>query len=239
MKQVFLDNDLNKFKDYFSIKENPWEWDKKYIEKTIKYIPYIKWIPWIKMVWIWNSISMNSWDKNSDIDLYIVTSEKRMWLVRILTTLIFQLLWVRKTWNKHAWRFCLSFFSTIDWMNFWNFAIEKDIYLYFWILYFKPLLSLDNTYDLFLEKNKSWLNLDNYQKKIQDNKTYIKYNWGSFWDNSKILNFIDKSIKNIFINKTINSNNKIGKPYWIIISKIMLKFHDWDIRKEISNKLSK
>jgi predicted nucleotidyltransferase len=44
------------------------------------------------MVGIGNSISMNSASEDSDIDLLIVTEKNKMWLVRILVTLIFQVL---------------------------------------------------------------------------------------------------------------------------------------------------
>jgi len=55
-------------------------------------LEFIKWIPGLRMVGIGNSVSMNSASKNSDIDLFIVTDKNRMWLVRILVTLIFQVL---------------------------------------------------------------------------------------------------------------------------------------------------
>jgi hypothetical protein len=44
------------------------------------------------MVGIGNTISMNCAKSTSDIDLYIVTTPNRMWVVRILITLIFQIL---------------------------------------------------------------------------------------------------------------------------------------------------
>jgi hypothetical protein len=60
-------------------------------------------------------------------------------------------------------------------MDFSSFKIDNDIYLYFWVLYFKPILNNDNTYELFLEKNKSWAEFSEYNKVIEDNKRYIKY----------------------------------------------------------------
>ena len=47
----------------------------------------------------------------------------------------------------------------------------------------------------------------------------------------------NKFLKKIFLPKTLKHYNKIGKPYGIIISNIMLKFHNWDIREEIANKI--
>lgn len=165
----------NKFIKKFNIKKIPWEVDILYTNKTIKYLKYVKWFPWLKMVAIWNSISMNAWTIDSDIDLFIVTSPDSMWVNRILFTIFFQVLNVRKTKNKHAWRFCLSFFATTNWLNFKDWKIEDDIYLYFWIIYLKPILSYDNTYELFINQNKSWAIFDEYIKIINNNKNYIKY----------------------------------------------------------------
>ena len=244
--QIFTKNQHKKFIDYFNIKENPTQIELDFYEKTEKYLKYIIWIPGIRMVWIWNSISMNSSSKDSDIDLFIVTTNETMWLNRIIITIIFHVLWVRKTAKNHVWRFCLSFFSTLEWLDFNSWKIENDIYLYFWILYFKPILDFDNTYSLFVEKNKSWADFSEYSNMIEYNKTYIKYekNVASFpWKGERIqdrgfVSVLNNILKKIFLPKTIKSYEKLAKPYWIIINDDMLKFHDNDIRKETKEELS-
>jgi len=245
MKQSFWKKDHNKFIEYFWIKEKPWKWDVLYTEKTQKYIKYIKWIPWLKMIGIWNSISMNCGSENSDIDLFIVTSPNSMWLNRILITFIFQILWVRKTSKKHKWRFCLSFFATTSWLNFWEFALKNDIYLYFWIVYFKPILNNDFTYELFIKKNEDWADFWEYisplsispQGREETTFYYTPFSpGGKGWDRGLIwnLNFI---LKKLFLSKTLRHFNKLWKPFWVIINNNMLKFHDRDIRKRIREKL--
>lgn len=227
---------FTQFKNYFSIKNKPWSIENNLIKKANKYIKLLKYIPWIKMVAIWNSVAMNYAKDDSDIDLFIITSPKRIWIVRILTTLIFELLWVRKTTKFHAKRFCLSFFSTTDWMNFKDFAIENDIYLYFWIVYLKPILDFDNTFDTFLA-SQTWADFSDYKVLIEENKKFIKFLWNSFWNKCKILDYIDNILEKIFLPKTIKSYELLWKPYGIIINKNMLKFHDHDIRKEIKKEL--
>ncbi len=236
MKESFDKKQHDQFIKYFDIKENPSEIEIWFYKKTEKYIKYIKWLPWLKMIWIWNSISMNTATSSSDIDLYIVSDKKTMWYNRVIITIVFQLLWVRKTAKKHAWRFCLSFFSTLEWMDFSNFKIKNDIYLYFWILYFKPILNNDNTYELFLEKNNSWADFSKYNNLLEKNKNYIKYKWKK----RKIciyIEFINKITKKIFLQKTLKKYNQIWKPYWVIINNNILKFHNWDIRETIKKEL--
>jgi len=231
MKQYFNKKDHEKFKEYFWIKKYPWKWDILYTKKTIKYIKYISWIPWLKMVWIWNSISMNYSTKNSDIDLFIITSPDSMWLNRILITLIFTILRVRKTSKNHAWMFCLSFFSTTNWLNFWNFALKDDIYIYFWIIYFKPILNIDNTYELFIKENKKWANFDKYIDINNDSSTLINKK------RNILIKIINNTLIKIFLPKTLKHYKELWKPIWVIINNNMLKFHNNDIRENIRKEI--
>jgi len=231
--QKFNQKYHQKFCNYFQIKDKPSANDIKLIEKTYKYIRYIKYIPWICFVGIWNSVSMNCSTKNSDIDLFIITKEKRLWLVRFLVTLIFTLLNQRKTKNKHSERFCLSFFCTNKAMDFSSIAIDNDIYLYFWIIYLKPILDVNNTYENFI-KSQTWCDLSEYKYKILENKKYIKYSYKSSYDFA-FFDFFEILIKSIFIKKTNRSYKKLDNKFWVIINDNMLKFHNWDKRKEISN----
>lgn len=240
--QTFNKNHHDNFIKYFDIKEKPWQTDMDFLNKTEKYLKFIKWIPGIRMVWVWNSISMFCSDKNSDIDLFIVTTKDSMWFNRIFITLVFQIIWVRKTSKKHAGRFCLSFFSTLDWLDFSSWNIDQDIYLYFWILYFKPILDYNDTYCLFIEKNSSWANFLEYKDIIEKNKTYIKYKKKTKSNKSPLIiwlgGFIDNFLKTLFLPKTLKSYNNLNNPYWIIINNDLLKFHDNDIRKQIKKELS-
>lgn len=224
--------------DFLEIWEQPWKIEQNFYKKTYQYLKYISWIPGLRMIGIWNTIAMNCAKESSDIDLYIVTSPGKMWTVRILVTFIFQLLWVRKNDKHHAGRFCLSFFSTTDGLDFWKFALENDIYLYFWILYFKPIFDVNNTYELFIERNSHWADFSLYKEIIQENQQYIKKSKNISEKNiSKIWIFLEKVLKKIFLPKTLKHYEKIWKPYGIIISDDMLKFHNGDIRKQVRNKI--
>ncbi|MDD3794303.1 MAG: hypothetical protein PHI37_05810 [Candidatus Gracilibacteria bacterium] len=239
MKQIFSKEIHDLFKKHFGIKENQSDIEKEFFKKTYKYISYIKWIPGLKMIGIGNSLAMNSANSESDIDLYIVTSKNSMWLNRAIITFIFQILGVRKNHKYHAGRFCLSFFSTIDGMDFKDWKIEDDIYLYFWIVYMKPILDYDNTYENFLKINNNWLEIDEYKDIIEENKKFIQYknNTKNGIILDKIISILDKIIKKLLLPKTLYHFEKIGKPYGVIINDDLLKFHNNDIRKEIKKEI--
>ncbi len=229
----FTKENFEKFKKIQNIKEKPWNIEKTLIEKTIKYVNFIKWIPWLKMIAIWNSVAMNSANIESDIDLFIITSQKRLWIVRIFITFIFQILSVRKTKNKHKEKFCLSFFCTTSALNFENIAIENDIYLYYWIAYLKPILNYNNTWEKFIEKNSKWCDFSKLVEIIENNKKCIYYKWNKEIKNNFILDFLENILKNIFIKKSLKSYNNLENNFWVIINYDMLKFHDNDKRKKI------
>ena len=239
MKQKFSKEIHEKFKKYFDIKENQSDIEKDFFKKIYKYVNYIKWIPWLKTISIWNSLAMNNANSESDIDLYIVTTRNSMWLNRIIITFLFQIMWVRKNDKNHAGRFCLSFFSTLDWMSFKNWKIENDIYLYFWIIYMKPILDYDSTYKNFINLNKEWLEIDEYKDIIYNNKKFIQYkkNTKNWLILDKIITILDKIVKKLLLPKTLSHFEKIWKPYWVIINDDLLKFHNNDIRKEIKKEI--
>lgn len=237
MKQTFSFEQHKQFKQLLSIKDIPSEIENNFISDAKKYMKYIAWIPWIEMVWIGNSISMNCANGDSDIDLYIVTQRNRLWLVRILVTGIFQILGKRKTPDRHAGRFCLSFFSTREGMDFWKFALEYDPYLYFWIVHFKPIINNNYCYESFLWAN-SWADFSEYSDIIKDNYSYISKKKTTSYSTNFLLNFIDGTLKKIFLPKTLDHFESIWKPYGVIINDDLLKFHNGDLRKDIAKKIS-
>ena len=248
---------MQKYKKEFykkmKIKDKYSDHELKLFSKAQKYSKLIRFIPWLKMVAICNSLSMRAWNKNSDIDLFIVTDNKRMWFVRILITFIFQILWVRRHWNKVAWRLCLSFFVTNKWMNFNKFVIENDIYLYYWIFFLKPIIIKDNTYNKFLSINKDIMpdnpESNNLEFLIYEQKESTKKNKKkSILDilkklSSILLDKINYILKNIFLKRALNKKkrlevNKDNKNiFWIIINKNILKFHNNDKRVKIRNEI--
>ncbi len=209
------------------------------------------------MVAICNTLSMYCSDEDSDIDLFIVTEQNRMWLVRVLITGIFQILGVRRHGKKVAKRFCLSFFCTTEWMDFNTFRLDHDIYLAYWIYYLKPIFDKNNTYEELRKLNENWteefFGKDEYcveEKRWQINSTpesVIRHpelvsgspDQLSQVTPNKFLNLLDSLLQKIFLPKTIAHRESIGNPVGIIVNEDMLKFHNNDMREEITKNLLK
>ena len=240
-----------KDKNYFSINPQLIEWDffdikkKKTLssntkeqEKILnKYHFLYKQIPFIDSIYVCNSLSFKSINENSDIDLFIVTKEKRIFLAKLFLWIFLKIFWMYWTHQKN--KFCIWFYVTKNNQDFYPISIFPiDLYLAYWIAHLQPLYSENGNYDIY--KENIWVKeiIPNYnfeEKKILDIK---KSEWK--WIIKKVLETI---FWFDFFNKTIwliwkNRMNRKKKKMWqkwknIIISDNMLKFQAPDIRKNV------
>ena len=158
-------------KKFFWLKKN--KISQKFLEKFYKYEKIFSICPFVKWIFIWNTVAFWSANENSDIDLFIVFENWKIWTWRLFLTIIIHLFWVRRYWNKIAWRFCLSFFASEKWsFELENIQIEKnnqknDIYLAIWTATLIPVFWDKKFFEEFYEKNK-WV--ENYWIKFLHHK---------------------------------------------------------------------
>ncbi|MDD2487343.1 MAG: hypothetical protein PHS92_03165 [Candidatus Gracilibacteria bacterium] len=238
-----------KFISLLNIKESPNGFELDLFKRTKKYLRYVSWIPGLKMVGVCNSLSMYATNAASDIDLFIITAKNRVWIVRFLMTAIFYSLGVwRKDESNSAGNFCLSFFIDENNLDLSKIAIENDVYLFYWIYYMKPVLNTDGMYEKFIGENKSLgidekdLTNDNmnhiyiydYHRDVARNVSMITMITGYFWDSIDFLGyFLYMRIFRFISHKT----KKVRRPFGVIISREILKFHDTDKREELRDKI--
>lgn len=193
--------------------------------------------PQIQMVALCNSRAMGDADENSDIDLFIVMKKWNLWTGRFLVTVITSLLGVRRR-NTHGlqkWtieyvkrtknKFCLSFFITEEAMNLETIRLQPDDpYLDRWIYTLIPLVNKNTTYEHFMEAN--W---------VEPTYSPINPSWRVFYMKlGSIFGFLslfENRIKKLWLPKTLTTYDKLGKPWWVVITDTMLKFHDNDQRR--------
>ncbi len=123
-----------------------------------------------------NNSGNNNARRDSDIDLFIITSANRLYLTRFLITLVLTVMRLRRHGKKVIDRLCLSFYVSEDSLEFEQIKVgEKDPYLVYWMANLFPLYDRGG-YDEFLAKN-SWLknNLPNhlskhgsFQRRVED-----------------------------------------------------------------------
>lgn len=198
--------------------------------------------PQIQMVALCNSRARGEADENSDIDLFIIAKKKHLWTVRFIVTFITSILGVRrknthglKKWSpeyikKTKDRFCLSFFITEEVMNLENIRLQPDDpYLDRWIYTLIPLVNKNATYEHFMEAN--W---------VEPTYSPVNPSWRIFCMKLGIifsfLSLFESIIKKLWLPRTLKTYDKLGKPWGVVISDTMLKFHDNDQRKNYQDR---
>jgi hypothetical protein len=117
---------------------------------------WLKLIPTIKLIAVTGALTMNNSDKNDDIDLIIITQKNRLWLTRVFSILLLELLRRRRRPQdkQPADKICLNLF--LDQSALQLPPSHRNLYTAHEIAQLKPLYNKDNTYQKFLSQN-SWL----------------------------------------------------------------------------------
>lgn len=202
--------------------------------KTIRRYRWVfRYLPFVKMVAVCNAVAMNTADKNSDIDLFVITGKDRIFLGRVIMTLIFHFLGVRRHGRKITNRFCLTFFVTLESMKLADIAKKEDVYLKFWLLTLKPLFG-NNIFEDFMRENGAVV----FHKEMAERKTIIA---GTIeWIlGGKIGDLIEKRLSESHIKRWRKLEKEIGDNHGIIVSNTRLKFHNIDMREHFRREFEK
>ena len=104
-------------------------------------------IPWVKLVAVTGALAMNNADKNDDIDLMIITAKNRLWLTRLLASILlfFHLRRGQKIYNK----LCLNL-----WLDETALVIKpQNLYIAHDILLMQPIINKRDYYFKFMRAN--------------------------------------------------------------------------------------
>ena len=183
----------------------------------------LRYINGVKMVAICNNIF---YKKESDIDFFIITSPNRIWLTRLLVTLIIHFYGLRRYDKKIADKICLSFYISENKMNLKDITLKSDPYFYIWLANLYPLYISSQSsaerlrrerfdcYKIFLMEN-SWIkkylpNIFNkktsYLRSVSDNIFSImlkKIN--NLWFSGMMGNFLEKKVKKAQLKKMVKN----------------------------------
>ncbi|MDD4332494.1 MAG: NUDIX domain-containing protein [Patescibacteria group bacterium] len=202
----------------------------------------LKYINGIKMVAVCNNFYYRP---ESDIDLFIITSAKRLWLTRFLVTIT---VWLMGKWRhggKIANRICLSFYASEEEMNLEKLALTPDPYFYYWLAILMPIYG-EEYYQKFWQANEwlkkflpnSTLFITNNHRLVKDNNFSLVFKKiKNFWWQGRIGNFLEalfKKIQEKKMQKNISSVAKFNDSR-VVISDTILKFHEKDRREEYRN----
>lgn len=210
-------------------------------KKLMRVATWLTWLPWIRMIAVCNTLGYSNAREDSDIDLFIITCPRCVWITRFFSVSFLKLFKLRPILTRTSGKpenrrdkIDASFFVDEDHVNLASLALSPDIYLVYWIQQLVPIYDTGNYYDAFISAN-NWVkeftpHLQTYTPSYRRRIKPTSRTWRQFiiktttrlderfyrWVELKIM---PKNLKNI---ANTNSN--------VIISDHVLKFHDQDRR---------
>lgn len=238
---------IHELDGYFSLKRNSAFYEhffakRRRAKEFWKRVNRFQWIfslaPFVKFVGVCNSLPIRAVEDDSDIDLLIVTEKNHMFTARLFVTLLVSMFGIRRHGRKIRKRFCLSFFTTEDNLNFEK--LKKgpyDIYLAYWIKTLEPISGDYVIYEKFLKTNREWLkpyfaHLIKHRRRFRKTRTWQK----------KIKTFLEKAfekekweirMRNWQLQRSLKKYRNLEDQSGTIITQNMLKFHDKDAREQV------
>jgi hypothetical protein len=176
---------------------------------------------------------------DSDIDVFVVTSRKRLWSTRLLVTLITHLMGRRRYGKKVVGRLCLSFYVSSESLNLEPLTLPDDPYFYYWLAFIEPLYD-SNAFHSFWQAN-AWLasKLPNLKKaeplawqKLNPNKGFLA-DFRKHINSGLIGDLIEKLTRRLQKDRMSHNRSSLASQpdTRVVISDTVLKFHEGDRRE--------
>lgn len=208
----------------------------------------LSFVPFLEAMFVCNTVAAGTAAPDSDIDAFIVVRDGRLWIARLLATLLLSLFRLRRHGALITDRVCLSFYATRGALDFSSIQIaEPDIYLAYWTRELIPIYDPQNLFGAIQAQN-AWTKkyLPNEQKtyslisryKVNDSrfseaiKKFFQTAWGGAYGN-----IVEAQAKSAQLTRMkISGRSAEEMPgAGVIISDTMLKFHEDDRRMFYKN----
>jgi len=194
-------------------------------------------LPFVKMIAVVNLVGSHNLREGSDIDLFIITSSRRIWLSRLFCAGLAKVLHLRPNRKTKRDKICLSFYVSEDNLDLGNLRLDKDdFYFNYWLAGLVPIYNQSSTYNKFIQAN-AWLS--------QIFPNFI-------WPQANPRRFL-KSVKLFSDNKVFSSLESLARRWQlrimpralkslmnqdsrVIVSDGIIKLYLLDRREELRNK---
>ncbi|MBI4090064.1 MAG: hypothetical protein HY421_01550 [Candidatus Kerfeldbacteria bacterium] len=116
-------------------------------------------VPFVQFVGVVNTLALDNARPESDIDLFVVAGRGRLWLTRLLVTVVVHLLGLRRHDLHVADRVCLSFFvseAALGLQPLRLAGVDDDVYLTYWTSQVVPLYERGDAWAAFQQANR-WI----------------------------------------------------------------------------------
>jgi len=198
-----------------------------------------KWLPSVKLVTVSNLIGHHNLREESDIDIFIISSAKRLWLTRLFCTGLMKITRKRPTNSGKQDKMCLSFYASLEGLDMTALRFKPDDpYFDYWFLGLFSIYDQDK-YLAYLRFRNPWLKklfpnnllfkdnfLDNYVQSNKKPKSFLII--GDFF------NSLARKIQMAIMPQTLK--DLATKNSGVILSESILRFYLNDRREEFRQK---
>lgn len=204
------------------IRQRRESWSKEKIKLAVNLAEILRRIPFLKMVAISGGVASCNAEKDDDIDLFIITSSKRLFFTRALVILILKIMGKYRSSDKIANMICPNMLISEDALE----ITPHDLYLAHEVLLIKPLVNKDQTYEKFIKAN-SWV------------REYLPNRYGEINLPDKFVSCKSKlsRVGDLAENLLRRLQIQYMKPKITTetVSDQVLKFHPQDVREQVLN----
>jgi len=209
--------------------------DKK-IKRALKVARMFSHIPWIKMIAVSNVIGSHNMKTESDIDLFIVAADGRLWLTRFFCVAIVKLLGLRPGPGKTRDTICLNFYASESALDFKNLRLPADIYFTYWLAGLMPIYDSGGIYEKLIAANYWFVEaLPNWQPVDPAKCRLVKGASNGIW--RKIIDLVFGSLEGRSKQMQMRImpdelKGKMNSGTDVVINDQILKLHPKDRRQE-------
>ena len=217
---------------------------------AVKAAKKLRAVPFLRAIFVCNSVGAELAGEDSDIDFFIVTEKKRIWITRILVTIIMEIFRLRRTGARIKNKICLSFYVTEDNLDLspWRVA-DDDVHFAYWLNQMTPIFDGGGYFKKFLVAN-GWTR--KFLPNLNSGKTYDYISkisrpsafgmaWKKMWERmwrGMYGNMVESQAKQAQIAKMKLSGKSVDRKddKNVVISDGVLKFHEKDARLDYREK---
>lgn len=103
----------------------------KKIKIAQRAVKFLKHFPWVRGIAIYSSLSLKNSQETSDIDLFFVTSKRRVWSTRFFINVVLKLLKLRPSQENTKNKLCISYLVAEDFLDLSKVNYDNDYYYYY------------------------------------------------------------------------------------------------------------
>jgi hypothetical protein len=227
----------------FALRQQCQSWQKEKWAIAERASLWLSLLPTIELIGVTGGLVMNNAKREDDIDLFIISSHRTIWITRLLAILIMNLLGLRRkpediiVTNK----VCLNMFMAPKYAR-WSWGVdlpisERDCFSAHEVLQMKPLYARGNAYRYFIRSNE-WVS------------AYLPNAWKDALKRSRGLR--EEKYIYTFLLSITRTPFRIFEPYakfiqllymqshrtHEVITDVILRFHPTDARRWVKRKFA-